>query len=89
MLSAWFDNEFRQLAIQHRENDEVDFMHFLHSFPSVVRAWNKSSFGDIFRQKKNCLSRLAGIQSAFEQGPSDFLVQLEHELTLEYSQILV
>lgn len=50
--------------------------------------WNREVFGNVFLKKKSLLVRLAGIQEKMSYAPSDFLVQLEKELTHEYEIVL-
>lgn len=63
-------------------------MSFLKDFGAGVQQWNKEEFGHIFWKKQNCLKRLSSIQRAFQQGPSNFLANLEQEITKGYSKLL-
>lgn len=53
-----------------------------------MSAWNRSTFGNIFRKKRNLLARLKGIQSSNVYPTSSFLQQLEKDLIGQYNDIL-
>ncbi|KAI5665999.1 hypothetical protein M9H77_15852 [Catharanthus roseus] len=69
-------------------NDEDDFMDMVKSFTLETGEWHRNVFENIVWKKKNLVARLTRIQLAFEQGPSNFLAELENELIAEYSQVL-
>lgn len=50
--------------------------------------WNKSSFGNIFKEKKTLLARLKGIQMSPRYLASTFLYYLEIDLINKYNEIL-
>ena len=58
------------------------------SFTSYATAWNKEVFGNLFTRKKKILARLIGVQKAIAIKPSPFLLSLDQELSLAYSEIL-
>ena len=58
------------------------------SFTSYATAWNKEVFGNLFARKKKILARLIGVQKAIAIKPSPFLLSLDQELSLAYSEIL-
>lgn len=60
----------------------------LSSFELEVTGWAKSTFGDIFQTKRRLLGRLQGIQSSPNYPGSNFLLDLENRLIIEYSEIL-
>ena len=45
-------------------------------------------FGNIFNRKARLKARIKGIQSALASNPNQFLINLERQLTTEYSQFL-
>lgn len=51
--------------------------------------WNKSTFGNIFHQKKNFLSRLKGIQSNLHHQQNSNLILLENQLQNNLNTILI
>ena len=53
-----------------------------------AKKWNREVFGNLFACKKRVLARLYGIQKAMSNNPSDFLIQLEKNLTKEYKDIM-
>ena len=44
---------------------------------------------NIFAKKRRVLARLNGAQKAIAENPNDFLLNLENQLLLEYSLILI
>ena len=57
-------------------------------FTKKARVWNKEVFGNIFHHKKRVVARLRGVQIALSTNPNNFLVGLEKELRLEFTEIL-
>lgn len=54
-----------------------------------LRAWNKATFGNIFRRKRRNALRLGRIQKALASRTTSFLINLEHELRDERNLILL
>jgi hypothetical protein len=52
----------------------------LHHLTPHLKEWNKETFGNIFKRKKELLARLNGIQNSSSYGYSVFLDSLEKEL---------
>ena len=57
-------------------------------FTEKAKKWNREVFGNLFARKKRVLARLCGVQKAMSNNPSDFLIQLEKNLTKEYKDIM-
>ena len=57
-------------------------------FTKKARVWNKEVFRNIFHHKKRVVTRLRGVQTALSTNPNNFLVGLEKELRLEFTEIL-
>ena len=72
---AWVENR----ALQRAMADFVD----------RVKKWNVEVFGNIFAKKRRVLARLNGVQKAIAENLNDFLLNLENQLLLEYSVILM
>lgn len=53
----------------------------------TLRSWNKTTFGNIFYQKKQLLARINGIQKALCLRDNPYLVDLETSLMQEYQDI--
>lgn len=53
-------------------------------FQDKARQWNSDIFGHVGRKKRRLKSRILGIEKAMESKPTLNLLQLEHELILEY-----
>nr|XP_016444253.1 PREDICTED: uncharacterized protein LOC107769541 [Nicotiana tabacum] len=62
--------------------DNLALLPVIDNFTTTVQEWNKSTFGNIFKQKRKILARLSGIQSSIHYPTSNFLQNLEHELKL-------
>lgn len=58
-------------------------------FVDRVKKWNMEVFGNIFAKKRRVLARLNGVQKAIAKNPNDFLLNLENQLSSEYSLILM
>ena len=58
-------------------------------FVDRVKKWNVEVFGNIFAKKRRVLARLKGVQKAIAKNPNDFLLNLESQLSSEYSLILM
>ena len=54
-----------------------------------VRQWNYEVFENLFARKRRVLARLNGVQTALANNPTDFLLEMEHQLISEYSLILM
>lgn len=57
-------------------------------FVNAARKWNKEVFGNVVRQKRILLARLAGIQRSLEFCRLRRLMVLEKELQCELGRIL-
>ncbi|KAF7807214.1 reverse transcriptase [Senna tora] len=62
--------------------------HGLQLIKNRALEWNKVQFGNIFQRKKQLIRRLDGISRAMSQGHKPHLVPIEHELSVEYQNIL-
>lgn len=58
------------------------------NFIESAKQWNRLVFGNLFIWKRRVLARLYGVQKALVNGPNQFLIQLERDLTEEYSAIM-
>lgn len=63
---------------------EANILHFT----DAAKVWNKEVFGNIFHRKVRLEARIKGTQSALASNPNQFLINLERQLTVEYSQVL-
>lgn len=61
----------------------------LRQLASKLEAWNKATFGNIFRRKKRNLLRLEGVQRAMGRHFSEGLLKLELKLKRERKEILL
>ncbi|RHN77611.1 putative RNA-directed DNA polymerase [Medicago truncatula] len=57
-----------------------DFLNLLHDLTPNLKEWNQEVFGNIFKRKRELLSRLNGIQNSPRYGYSNFLDSLEKDL---------
>ena len=67
--------------------DHFDLEGNLQQFTEVVKIWNKEIFGNIFQRKARIEARLKGIQKALANGPSNFLIRLNKQLSEEYWEV--
>ena len=68
-------------------NSLVKLANMMTTFAEKVRVWNKKVFGNLFHRKKRVVARIRGIQAAFSTNPSHFLVGLERDLRLDFTEI--
>lgn len=71
--------DFKNFLHSKWEKDK-DIVQSLHMLTTHLKKWNKETFGDIFKRKKELLSRLNGIQNSSNYGYSNYLENLEKEL---------
>lgn len=79
--------QFKQL-VHDTWSDDLPLMPTINKFKAVATRWNQTTFGNIFKQKRKILARLAGLQSSVHYPTSIFLQNLEIQLNLEYNNIL-
>lgn len=60
----------------------------LDHFSGVLRQWNNTVFGNIFRTKWKLLARIEGIQNKVNYQDNPFIMQLEGRLLADYFCIL-
>ncbi|XP_045791653.1 uncharacterized protein LOC123886374 [Trifolium pratense] len=78
--AAWTSHgDFNDFLHSKWEKDR-DIVQSLHNLTTHLKKWNKETFGDIFKRKKEILARLNGIQNSSNYGYSTFLEKLEKEL---------
>lgn len=80
--------EFQQFLVQTWLGEGEELCDKIRRFRDKLQVWNRKIFGNIFQKKRRCLTRLAGIQRALSDGPSDYLSRLELDLLKEYDQLL-
>lgn len=56
-------------------------------FVEIARVWNKEVFGNLFLRKKRVVVRLKCVQVALSTNPNNFLVEMERDLKLEFTEI--
>lgn len=67
-------------------SDNLDIK--LQQLAGNLKRWNSEVFGDIFRRKRQLISRLGGIQRAIQRRSNPHLYKLEEDLTREYNRVL-
>ncbi|GAU42748.1 hypothetical protein TSUD_77850 [Trifolium subterraneum] len=78
--AAWTSHvDFNNLMNSKWEKDK-DIVQSLQELTTHLQKWNKETFGDIFKRKKEILGRLQGIQNSSNYGYSTFLENLKKEL---------
>lgn len=60
----------------------------LKQFIPLAKNWSKSSFGNVFKNKRNVLARINGLQEMNPNFKSDFHLELEGKLQAQYNTIL-
>lgn len=67
---------------------EGDMTKALKVLSMKLEAWNKDTFGNIFRKKCNTL-RLEGVQRTLERRVTEGLLKLEMKLRMERKELLL
>ncbi|KAL1336367.1 uncharacterized protein [Arachis hypogaea] len=65
-------------------NNQGSWAEGIVNFKNRIKEWNKSLFGDIFRQKHRILRRLQGFNSSLGHSHNSYLDKLQKELWVEY-----
>ena len=87
--SIWLNHEdFPSVVRATWEGQDVGLMSSISDFTVKARRWNKEGFGNVFVKKKLILARLLGTQKALASNPNPFLINLQNQLSEEYSLIL-
>ena len=87
--SIWLSHpDFINVVIKAWAYPSPNLLSTLEVFTSLVTAWNKNTFGNIFNRKNRILARMNGLQHSLSSNPSASLVSLEKSLREEYSTIL-
>ena len=87
-LAAWMtDNRFGNF-LQDNWQGNMPYAQAASHFTSKVANWNREIFGNIFKQKKELLARLGGVQKALENRPLSSLYRLEASLKKKLEEVL-
>ncbi|MCI00140.1 hypothetical protein A2U01_0021157, partial [Trifolium medium] len=78
--AAWITHEDFHHFLKARWNRGTDMVHILDDLTCHLKEWNKETFGNIFKRKKELLARLNGIQSSPNYGYNNFLESLEKDI---------
>lgn len=85
--AAWIsDPSFEEIVYNHWRGDNLHDK--INNFSLAAIEWNKSVFGNIFRNKRWILARIKGVQQAQSDNFSHNLLFLEKELIAYYNKIL-
>ncbi|XP_025617102.1 uncharacterized protein [Arachis hypogaea] len=68
--------------------DQMDLKQSLEDLTVALKGWNKETFGNINKRKKEIMRRLGGIQRATDYGKNLFLERLEKHLNKKLEEIL-
>lgn len=85
--TIWASHPTFSALVQQAWQAKPQLLPVITHFTKVVKKWNKSTFENIFKRKKN-LARLGGIQLSVNYLTSIFLQNLEHQLLIKFKQIL-
>ncbi|GAU35182.1 hypothetical protein TSUD_319920 [Trifolium subterraneum] len=78
--AAWFCHEKFHSFLKDKWGEERELIHQLYNLTPHLKEWNKDTFDNIFKRKKELLARLNVIQRSANYGYSSFLDSLEKEL---------
>ena len=81
-------NDFPAIVRESWNGMENDLMGADTRFTNKAQSWNKEIFGNIFARKKLLMARLLGAQRVIANSPSNFLINLQEQLSKEYNEIL-
>ncbi|GKC74514.1 RNA-directed DNA polymerase, eukaryota, reverse transcriptase zinc-binding domain protein, partial [Tanacetum coccineum] len=83
-LSAWLSHQSFETFVKTMWRNDVPIVSFLNQFAENLQEWNKTTFGNIFRQKRHLWARIAGLQKAIAKRRDRYLLKLEARLLLEF-----
>lgn len=87
--ACWLlDDRYKDLVNQVWHQSNLSLPELLPAMVQATKDWNLHTFGNLFRNKRRLLTRIAGIQKALDRGPSHFLIELERDLINQYNRIL-
>ncbi|QHO01901.1 hypothetical protein S245_044725 [Arachis hypogaea] len=84
----WMQHEDFQSFITEAWPKYLPLVPATHVFLEKIKIWNCDIFGHLFKKKRSLLNRLKGIQNSPRYGKSDFLENLEEELSGDLENIL-
>lgn len=70
-LSAWLSHEKFKFFVKTTWCNDIHIVPFLKQFADELQEWNKTTFGNIFRKKRQLWSRIAGVQKILAHGEKD------------------
>lgn len=86
--NAWMTHDnFMDCVKESLSKSNTALLDTLHVLAQDLKVWSTACFGDIYRRKRRVLARLNGIQKCLDQGPNDYLQQLEVLLIEELNLI--
>lgn len=88
-LSAWLEHPEFSLFVETTWLSDIDKLdHAINNFTQRVCKWNRELFGNIFKQRKQCLARLKGVHIHLFSHRNPHLLALESNLIVDYIEIL-
>lgn len=81
------DNEFPKVLNRYWVDGDIWHLNIQRTV-TELQAWNKNSFGNVFKEKRKLMSRIQGIQQYDQYGRNLFLDKLERELKQQMETIL-
>ncbi|XP_050238477.2 uncharacterized protein LOC126687968 [Mercurialis annua] len=88
-LASWITHNDFQQVVASGWNNNFSLQENVHQFTVNIRNWNTNVFGNVFKQKKNLMARISGIEKYLESRPSQFLTTLESQLQNELAEVLL
>ncbi|OMO51138.1 reverse transcriptase [Corchorus capsularis] len=85
----WFtDPSFFEIIKSVWHGNDLDFDKIVPVFIDLIKVWNKNVFGNVFKNKNRLLARINGIQKALADKPSQFPLDLDKKLRLDFALVL-
>ncbi|KAF8390857.1 hypothetical protein HHK36_023156 [Tetracentron sinense] len=86
---AWMTHrDFGKFVVDHWDISKGTLPLLMAKFVEAVQEWNRSTFGNIFHNKRRLLARIEGAQKAMGNKLSPHLFSLERELIKDYNAVL-
>ncbi|KAL6134809.1 hypothetical protein ACLB2K_067037 [Fragaria x ananassa] len=86
--AMWMNHEkYPQLISEVWSTCSGDLVSKVNNLAGSLNDWNRSVFGNIFKQKRVLLARICGIQKSLGRRHNEFLQNLEKELISKYENV--
>ncbi|KAL8152795.1 hypothetical protein V2J09_010555 [Rumex salicifolius] len=86
--ASWLMHDGFKPFLERSWQPQPDLPSGLTTLSTDLLSWNGENFGNIFKRKRRCYSRIAGVQRYLDSAPPMSLIKLERHLRTEVAGIL-